>query len=173
MHSRLINFFIRSAACAFATFCADSTLATEEKICGDQRPLFQCQVQGGKNLALCSSYIDGELNGIQYRFGRETKKELIFPASGFDLISFTSNHFTRFRTDYRRIKFSIDNYTYSIYSDYDGENLEDPVSAGGVVIFSSAEASPIQLPCTHLYIDKLNEILPHLKCDTSDALGCQ
>lgn len=151
MRLNLFDFLVKSATCFFAALCTGLALADQEQICDGQRTLFQCQVSGGKNVALCSDYVDGELSGIQYRFGRKTKKELVFPAIGFDFISFKYNHFIRYQTDYKRIKFSIGTYTYSLYNDYDDEKHKDRMRSAGILISSAPEVSDIELPCIYIY----------------------
>jgi hypothetical protein len=173
MHSNLFEFTFKGATFFFAMLWAGLALAAQENICDNEKALFQCQVRGGKNLALCPSYVGGQLTGIQYRFGREVNKELVFPNSNFDFKSFKSNHFVRYQTDYKKINFSIGTYIYSLYSDYDGENPEGAVRSGGVVVSNSSEIPDIQISCTTIYIDNLEDIFPHVECDVVDALGCQ
>ncbi|MBD8192073.1 hypothetical protein IFR35_06755 [Pseudomonas fluorescens] len=172
MHSNLSDFGVKGATFFSAMLWAGLILAAQENICDNEKALFQCQVRGGKNLALCPEYVDGEMTGIQYRFGREVHKELVFPNSSFDFKSFKSNHFTRYQIDYKRIKFSIGTYVYSLYSDYDGETPEGAARRAGVVVSNSSETTDIQIPCTTIYIDNFGDVFPHLKCDIVDALGC-
>lgn len=173
MRLKVFDLFVKCVAYFFVMVWAGSILAAQEKICGNTRALFQCQVHGGKNLALCSNYVDGELAGIQYRFGREKKKELVFPASIFDFKEFKSNHFIRYQVDYKRVKFFVGPYLYSIYSDYEGEDAGAAAKSAGVIISNSSEGPDVQLPCVQIYVDKLNEIIPHVECDVDDALGCK
>jgi hypothetical protein len=172
MQSRVTDFFVKSTALFLAIFWSGQVLAVQEKICDNERAIFQCEVRGGKNLALCPNYVDGELTGIQYRFGREENKELVFPLSGFDFKKFRSNHFVRYQVDYKRVKFLNGSYLYSIYSNYDGANIGEVSRDAGIIISNSSETPEIQISCAHIYIDNLKELIPYIACDANDALGC-
>lgn len=164
--------FIKRIVCFFAVFWAGQIWAVPEKICDDRVTLFQCQVAGGKYLALCPSYIDGALAGVQYRFGREKNVELVFPDAGFAFDAFKSNHFVRYHVDYKVIKFHIGSYVYGLYSNYDGEGVGKGARSAGIVVSDASKGSAVQVSCEKIYVDDLEKVIPHLECDVDDALGC-
>lgn len=172
MSSRKSSLSINGIAFVFISLWIGSTFASQKKLCDKAHALFQCEVYSGKNFALCPIYADEKLTGIQYRFGQEENTELVYPNSGFDFKSFKSNYFSRYQVEYKRIKFSVGTYTYSLYSDYDGEATEGAERSAGVTVSNSSGAPDIQIPCTTIYTDNLKRIFPHVECDITDALGC-
>lgn len=68
---------------------------------------FQCQIEGGGVVALCSQYAGGQLIGVQYRFSDGKGGGVIYPVSGYTLEGFKYNHFIRYQTEYKLIKFSM------------------------------------------------------------------
>lgn len=159
--------------CFFFMLWISFASAAREKICDSEQAVFQCEVLGGKNIALCPIYISGDLIGVQYRFGREGQNELVYPVSDFDFKKYQSNHFVRYLTDYKRIKFFIGAYTYSLYSNYDGEKGESMAREAGVTVSNSSGIPDVQIPCTEIYSNNLEGIISRMECDTYDALGCR
>jgi hypothetical protein len=155
-----------------AGLVSNLAFASQEKMCGSEEPVFQCEMKSGKNLALCPRYVEGKLSGVQYKFGHADKNDLTFPSTGFDFDSFKSNHYVRYQVDYKRIKFSIGIYTYTIYSDYDGGDGSLESNTSGVTISKSNGAADVQVPCTKVYSNKLQVLISKVKCDSDDALGC-
>lgn len=145
--------------------------AAQEKICSGQ-PVFQCEVKGGKNIALCGNYNKTELVGVQYVFGRSSKKELIFPGGGANLGGFKSNHYFRYQVDYKAVKFSVGSYSYELYSNYNGEDKESQGKTAGINVAKQGSAKSTEIQCTQVYVDDLKNVVGKLKCDDEDALGC-
>lgn len=166
------GFLVKNVACVFTMFWAAPIWAVPEKICDGGVALFQCQVGGGRDLALCPGYVDGALAGVQYRFGREKNIELVFPEAGFVFDAFKSNHFVRYQVDYKVIKFHIGSYVYGLYSNYDGEGVGSGARSAGVVVSDASKDSAMQVSCEKIYVDDLEKVIPHLECDVDDALGC-
>lgn len=173
MRLNVSEFFVRCLACIFAVFWVSSIWASQEKVCGNERALFHCAVSGDKDMAMCPRYVGGELAGVQYQFGRKGKKELVYPESGFDFKAFRSNHFVRYQVDYKSIKFAIGSYTYSLYSNYDGESVDGVAKSAGVVISNSSGVQDVQVPCEKIYVDELEQVIPRVECDANDAMGCR
>ncbi len=172
MRLRVSGFLVKNVIFVFAIFWAGPIWAMPERICDGEGALFQCQVGGGKDLALCPSYINGALAGVQYRFGREKNIELVFPATGFVFNAFKSNHFVRYQVDYKVIKFHIGSYVYGLYSNYDGEGVGRGTRSAGVVVSDTSKDSAVQMSCEKVYVDDLEKVIPYLECDVDDALGC-
>ncbi|WP_137200531.1 MULTISPECIES: hypothetical protein [Pseudomonas] len=172
MRLKVCNLFVKVLVCFYAVLWTGPIWAMPEKICDEGVALFQCKVGGGRDLALCPSYIDGALAGVQYRFGREKNIELVFPEAGFAFDAFKSNHFVRYQVDYKVIKFYIGSYVYGLYSNYDGEDVGGVARSAGVVVSDTSKGSAVQVSCEKIYVDDLEEVIPHLECDVDDALGC-
>ncbi|NMX66889.1 hypothetical protein HBO15_05955 [Pseudomonas sp. WS 5111] len=166
------GFLVENVVFFFAMLWAGPIWAMPEKICDGGVALFQCQVDGGRYLALCPNYVDGALAGVQYRFGREKNIELVFPEAGFVFDAFKSNHFVRYQVDYKVIKFQIGSYVYGLYSNYDGEGVGSGARSAGVVVSDTSKGSAVQVSCEKIYVDDLEKVIPHLECDVDDALGC-
>lgn len=151
---------------------ATSAWASKEDMCGTEKVIFQCEVRNGKNLALCSKYTNGVLSGIQYRFERESRKEMIFPADGFGFRGFRFNYYFRYQVSYRDLAFSVGSYKYRVYSNFDGEEKGLVNNSAGVVVSGLADSNSVKVPCEIVYIDKLGEVAPYVACDKDGALGC-
>ncbi|NMY01560.1 hypothetical protein HBO12_01245 [Pseudomonas sp. WS 5059] len=172
MRLKAYDLFVKALFCFYSMLWTGPVWAMPEKICDGGAALFQCQVGGGRDLALCPNYIDGALSGVQYRFGREKNIELAFPEEGFVFDAFKSNHFVRYQADYKLIKFNIGSYVYGLYSNYDGEGVGGGARSAGVVVFDTSKNSAAQVSCGKIYVDDLEKVISHLECDVDDALGC-
>lgn len=166
-----------SRAAVFAFFvmlmlCATSAGASKEDMCGTEKVVFQCEVREGKNLAVCSKYANDVLSGIQYRFGRASRKEMIFPADGFGFKGFTFNYYFRYQVSYRELAFSVGSYKYGVYSHFDGEEKGVVKTSAGVVVSDATDSKLVQVPCEVVYIDNLREVAPYVACDKNGAFGC-
>lgn len=129
---------------------------------------FQCQIEGGGVVALCSQYAGGQLIGVQYRFSDGKGGGVIYPVSGYTLEGFKYNHFIRYQTEYKLIKFSMGGGVYSLYSNYDGQAGE----GAGVVVSDLAGKQVSELQCGRVDVNNLEDVIYELKCDAGDALGC-
>lgn len=140
-----------------------------------EQAVFQCEVKSGKNLALCAARnTDGGITGLQYRFGREGKVELAYPtAMASSLDKFTINHYVRYRTDYVRVAFASGPFNYSIARNADEDDEGTPrVGAGVTVTKKAGDGKEASLACTRMIKDELPTLFNKLRCDTTDALGC-
>lgn len=164
---------IRISACMFLLLWSFCSWGAQEKMCESAVAIFQCEMRGGKNLALCPEYVDGDLSGIQYRFGKKNNKEMIFPSNGFGFEGFTFNHYFRYQVSYAKLSFSVGNYKYEIYSNYDGEAFGEGRENAGVVVSKTPEMKDVQMSCIKIHIDNLKKVAPYVTCDKGDALGCE
>lgn len=137
--------------------------------------VFQCELKSGKSLALCAARDSvGEIKGLQYRFGREGKVELVYPSvMDSSLEKFTVNHYVRYRVDYVRVAFDSGPYNYSVVRNVDEVDDQKPrVGAGVTVIKRAGDAKEINLACARIIKDDLPVLFNKLPCDSGDALGC-
>ena len=163
---------IRISAYVFLVLWSFCSWGAQEEMCESEVAIFQCEMRGGKNLALCPEYVDGDLSGIQYRFGKKNNKEMIFPSNGFGFEGFTFNHYFRYQVSYAKLSFAVESYKYEIYSNYDGEAFGGGKKSAGVVVSKKLEMKEVQMSCRKIYIDNLKEVAPYVICDKDDALGC-
>jgi hypothetical protein len=98
-------------------------LAGNPSPCPQGTVVFQCDAQGGKQIVMCASHdARGDLQGLQYRYGRPDSPELVYPKRlEQSLAPFKGNHYFRAQTDYAQVSFTRGPYVYSVYSNYDGE----------------------------------------------------
>ena len=99
----------------------------------DEKIIFNCTIkENAKIVSLCSSReLTKDRGYIQYRFGRPGKVELEFPKSREKTQqAFKYSHYFRAQVDLTEISFTSDNYTYSIFDDYNGEERPAQTSQG-------------------------------------------
>ncbi|MBI6927222.1 MULTISPECIES: hypothetical protein [Pseudomonas] len=108
--------------------------------------------------------------GVQYRFSDGKGGGVIYPVSGYILEGFTYNHFIRYQTEYKLIKFSVGGGKYSLYSNYDGQAGEG--EGAGVVVSDLAGKQVSEIQCGKVDVNNLESVIHELKCDAGDALGC-
>ncbi len=115
----------------------------------DEKIIFSCTIkENAKIVSLCSSReLTKDRGYIQYRFGRPEKIELEFPKSREkSQQAFKYSHYFRAQVDLTEISFTSDNYQYSIFDDYNGE--ERPArSAQGVKVTPPNNGREVTLSC--------------------------
>lgn len=172
MRSNKSSFSVRISVCVLALFWTNQILAKQETMCEGERPLFHCDVARGGAIALCPSYLRGELVGVQYRFWKRGVIELAYPQSSFSFKGFRYNHYFRSMTDYKRVSFSRGAYTYSLYANYNGEESFEMANTSGVTVSNLAGTVDVNIACIDVHVNSLQRVMPYLKCDAEDALGC-
>ncbi|NIX91863.1 hypothetical protein HCG45_03765 [Pseudomonas fulva] len=168
MRSRVCDSLIGFLLGFFIVPWAGAAPAGWVDVCMGGGASFQCQVEGGGVVALCSKYAGGQLIGVQYRFADGKGRGVTYPVSGFALEGFKYNHFIRYKTDYKLIKFSFGGRVYGLYSNYDEQAGE-----GGVVVSDLAGKQVSEFQCGRVDVDNLERVTYALKCDTDAALGCK
>ena len=142
----------------------------------DERAIFSCLLKNtAKLVSLCGSRDLAEGSGyLQYRFGRKGKVELEFPSERRGSPkAFRHSLYTRYQVDRFSVSFSVANYTYAVFDNYDGE-MEPPTHEAGVAVAHSDE-NPRELLCRGTGSGNLRElqsIIPCDKHDMSNAGGC-
>jgi len=90
----------------------------------DETVVFSCQLKNSpKTVSLCSSSRLTKTQGyLQYRFGLPGKVELEYPKQRSDSQkSFHYSHYFRAQFDSTEISFSTDDYTYTVFDNFNGE----------------------------------------------------
>ena len=121
----------------------------QASLCGsDEKIIFSCTIkENAKIVSLCSSREFAKDRGyIQYRFGRAGKVELEFPKSREKTQqAFKYSHYFRAQVDLTEISFTSDNYQYSIFDDYNGE--ERPAQTSQGVKVTAPNGKEVTLTC--------------------------
>src|SRR5438093_1933734 len=108
-------------------------------LCGrDERVIFSCPLKRpAKIVSVCSSKdLTSDRGYLQYRFGLPGKIELEYPKDRTgtqEKVHYT--HYFRARFDLTEINFTIDDYKYQVFDDYNGEQ-KPAISSQGVSVTS-------------------------------------
>jgi len=115
---------------------AGGGIAPAATLCDDtEKVVFSCQLKNAKMVALCGSSKFTKTQGyLQYRFGLPGKVELEYPQqrSNFQKV-FHYSHYFRAQVDLTEITFSANGYTYTVFSNYNGEE-KPAISDQGVKV---------------------------------------
>jgi hypothetical protein len=100
-----------------------------------EKVIFSCQLKSAKVVSLCgSSKFTKTESYLQYRFGLPGKVELEYPQQRSDSQkTFHYRHYFRAQVDLTEISFSANGYTYTVFSDYNGEE-KPAISDQGVKV---------------------------------------
>jgi len=100
-----------------------------------EKVVFSCQLKGAKMVSLCGSSKFTKTDGyLQYRFGLPGKVELEYPQQRSDSQkTFHYSHYFRAQVDLTEITFSANGYTYTVFSNYNGEE-KPAISDQGVKV---------------------------------------
>jgi hypothetical protein len=119
--------------------------------------IFSCSVKRGagragdtKIASLCASArLTKEAGYLQYRFGLPNKIELEYPAMRTATQqAFKYTHYMRFQVDLTEINFSIGDYQYQLFDNYNGE--EKPVvSEAGINVMKNGSTNSITFACVN------------------------
>ncbi|MGH8049415.1 MAG: hypothetical protein ACREPB_02010 [Arenimonas sp.] len=147
-----------------ATAVAASLCATNEQT------LFSCTTgPEHKLISLCGSQSLLQANSyLQYRFGAKKNLELAFPREkAGSLTKFSYYHYFRFQIDKTGISFIHRNVTYTLFTDYDGED-GTPENQSGVAVTSGKE---VRFICKGPVTNNLSRLDGVIPCDKSDPLN--
>src|SRR5437016_3452716 len=102
----------------------------------DERIIFSCPVKRpAKIVSVCASKdLTSDRGYLQYRFGLPGKIELEYPKDRTgtqEKVHYT--HYFRARFDLTEINFTIDDYKYQVFDDYNGEQ-KPAISSQGVSV---------------------------------------
>lgn len=122
---------------------ANSLCAVDEQI------IFSCVVKRtAKLISLCgSARLTKDTGYLQYRFGLPAKVELEFPKERpGSLKQFHYTHYFRFQVDLTEVNFAIDDYQYSVFDSYNGEE-KPAISNQGVTVTAPGKTHDVTFPC--------------------------
>ena len=119
--------------------------------------IFNCLVKGGtartgetKIASLCASLrLTKEAGYLQYRFGVPNKIELEYPATHTTTQeAFKYTHYMRFQVDLTEINFSVGDYQYQVFDNYNGEE-KPAVSDAGVSVTKIGSTNSTTFACVN------------------------
>ncbi|MBI4239000.1 MAG: hypothetical protein HY696_11395 [Deltaproteobacteria bacterium] len=120
---------------------------------------FSCTIVGsGKVVALCGTRQRESLTALQYRFGKLGHLELTFPtAHGTPSAHFRLSRYTRYQVTYLTVAFDNGDYTYELFSDYNGEG-ERPEQQRGIRVRHRRAHRTTEYTCQPPVEDRLGEL---------------
>jgi hypothetical protein len=130
-----------------------------------EKVVFSCVIQkSAKVVSLCASPDLARDRGyLQYRFGLPGKLELEYPHNKESSTqAFKYNHYFRAQVDLTEISFSKDNFQYTVFDDYNGEE-KPAIKRQGVTVTPSGSDKEKTLLCqgrAKIEFLGLDEILP-------------
>jgi hypothetical protein len=127
-----------------------SKLSQPNTLCAkDERIIFSCPVKRpAKIVSVCASKdLTSDHGYLQYRFGLPGKIELEFPRDrNGTQQKFQYTHYFRARFDLTEINFTIDDYQYQVFDDYNGEEKR-AISSQGVSVTAPGKPKEVSLVC--------------------------
>ena len=115
----------------------------------DERIIFSCPVKRpAKIVSVCASKdLTSEHGYLQYRFGLPGKIELEFPKDRTGTQQkFQYTHYFRAQFDLTEINFTIDDYQYQVFDDYNGEE-KPAISTQGVSVTAPGKPKEVSFVC--------------------------
>ena len=126
-----------------------SPLQTNTLCAKDERIIFSCPVKRpAKIVSVCASKDLASDHGyLQYRFGLPGKIELEFPKDRTGTQQkFQYTHYFRAQFDLTEINFTIDDYRYQVFDDYNGEE-KLAISTQGVNVTAPGKPKEVSFVC--------------------------
>jgi hypothetical protein len=131
----------------------------------DERVIFSCPVKRpAKIVSVCASKdLTSDRGYLQYRFGLPGKIELEYPKDrNGTQRKFHYTHYFRAQFDMTEISFTIDDYDYSVFDDYNGEE-KPKISSQGVSVTAPGKPKETSFVCRmkpKADYDDLQAVLP-------------
>jgi hypothetical protein len=153
-----------------ALACLDAVAAVS--LCGPaEAVVFSCVVEPSRKTAsLCASPDLGEDRGhLAYRFGTQGRIELEFPRRGTPSSAeqFRYAHYFRSQVDRTEISFSVGEYSYTVFSYFDGE--AKPANSEGVRVVRGKVKREFR--CTGRSSANFTKLERAVPCDEGNALA--
>jgi hypothetical protein len=127
---------------------AGGNVAPTVTLCDNmEKVVFSCQLKSAKMISLCGSSKFTKTEGyLQYRFGLPGNVELEYPQQRTDSQKiFHYSHYFRAQVDLTEISFSANGYTYTVFSNYNGE--EKPAISDQGVKVTQANKKEVSYGC--------------------------
>ncbi len=109
---------------------------------------------------------------LQYRFGKQRKIELVFPKErNQSQKKFRYAHYFRAQVDRTEISFTSEDYEYTIFSYYDGEEKPTMFDVGLSAGSKNKASKRTSLKCKKPYQAKFAVLESAIPCDKDNALN--
>lgn len=120
---------------------------------------FSCTIAGSERVvSLCGTRRGDTLTALQYRFGRPGRLELTFPPrTSTPSAHFRMSRYTRYQVTYLTVWFENGNYTYEVFSDYNGEGGM-PEQSRGIRVRQRGVQRVTEYRCESPVEDRLGEL---------------
>ncbi|MGI0118567.1 hypothetical protein [Zooshikella sp. RANM57] len=150
------------------SLCSVKLVASENLCKIGEKIIFSCLTSKKKIISLC---LEKNKNKLQYRFGKKSKIEMIFPNQESNTLSYFkySNYF-RYQTEYSAISFKNDDFIYSIYNKYEGNGYKENMS--GIDVYQVKKHKHIvAIQCKKNSLENFPLVSDQLACDTDNPLS--
>jgi hypothetical protein len=142
---------------------SDGPAVAASGLCAAQETTyFQCSAGKGRSINLCGP---GE-GAVQYRFGRNGKVELAYPADAKEgARSLRYAHYFRAQTDRYEVRFENEGVEYVLFDYQEGKRREAGVHVTG------ADGKESDVACSGPVRSQLPALKGVLRCDAESALN--
>ena len=106
-----------------------------------------------------------ENHTLVYSLTKDNSEKFKFSSKGTNFSGFEYNYYYRYQTEYKKISFNVGAYVYSIFSNFEQDN-----EISGVTV--SIGGKEYTYNCLSLEKNRLSDLMPLLKCNKSNAMGC-
>ena len=153
---------------------AHADAAKENTLCHqDEQVFFSCRTSDKDRIvSLCGSKDFDKASGyLQYRFGTLANVEMQYPEDAQKSQALLHyGHYFRAQVDRSRIYFSKGAYSYSVFSDYEGD-MKPKTSSTGVEVTNTANNKDVTYSCSGDAVNKIAKLQTVLSCDP-DEVDC-
>ena len=106
-----------------------------------------------------------ENHTLVYSLTKDNSEKFKFSSKGTNFSGFEYNYYYRYQTEYKKVSFNVGAYIYSIFSNFEKDN-----EISGVTV--SIGGKEYTYNCLSLEKNRLSDLMPLLKCNKSNAMGC-
>ena len=106
-----------------------------------------------------------ENHTLVYSLTKDNSEKFKFSSKGTNFSGFEYNYYYRYQTEYKKVSFNVGAYIYSIFSNFEQDN-----EISGVTV--SIGGKEYTYNCLSLEKNRLSDLMPLLKCNKSNAMGC-
>jgi len=155
----VVGALVSSSPCV----ASDGSAAAASGLCAPQETTyFQCSAGKGRSINLCGP---GE-GAVQYRFGRNGKVELAFPADAREgAKALRLAHYFRAQTDRYEVRFENGGVEYVLFDYQEGKRRDAGVHVTGT------DGKERDVACSGPIKSRLPDLQGVLRCDAESALN--
>lgn len=139
-----------------------------------EQVVFSCPLRGkAKIVSLCGAKNLSATEGyLSYRFGTAKRIELVFPPDQHETQQrFRYAHYLRYQVNRTSVSFTNDEYTYTLFDSYDGEQTPAVREQGVQVSRTGTSEEEVTLLCRAPVRGSLGRLGTVVPCDPNDPLN--